>query len=84
MSQLLGCWASSGYGIEGCGKLEEALRSCMDNQVQTPLRANCGTNEVADRVFFSLQKKVQQSKSTINYHLSRFYQNLIGPHKRNR
>ncbi|KAA8911014.1 CHCH domain-containing protein [Sphaerosporella brunnea] len=61
MSQLLGCWASSGYGIEGCGKLEEALRQCMDNQ-----------------------KKAQQPKSTINYHLSRFYHNLIGPHKRNR
>ncbi|KAI5777476.1 hypothetical protein EDC01DRAFT_397518 [Geopyxis carbonaria] len=58
MSQLLGCWASSGY-IEGCGKLEEALRACMDNK-----------------------KPVQQQKSTINYHLSRFYRNLIGPHKR--
>lgn len=33
MSQLLGCWASSGYGIEGCGKLEEALRGCMDTKV---------------------------------------------------
>ncbi|KAF8542268.1 mitochondrial 37S ribosomal protein YmS-T [Trichophaea hybrida] len=61
MSQLLGCWASSGYSIEGCGKLEEALRMCMDNK-----------------------KPVQQQKNTINYHLSRFYPNLIGPHKHKR
>lgn len=33
MSQLLGCWASSGYSIEGCGKIEESLRLCMDNKV---------------------------------------------------
>lgn len=33
MSQLLGCWASSGYTIEACGKLEEALRQCMDTKV---------------------------------------------------
>ncbi|CCX10596.1 hypothetical protein FPQ18DRAFT_313261 [Pyronema domesticum] len=61
MSQLLGCWASSGYSIEGCGKIEESLRLCMDNK-----------------------KTMQQPKNTINYHLSRFYANLIGPHKKKR
>lgn len=28
------------------------------------------------------QKPVQETKSTINYHLHRFYRNIIGPHKR--
>jgi hypothetical protein len=79
MSQLLGCWASSGYTIEGCGKLEEALRSCMDNKVCT--RAEVGGSE-RDADGIPKQKKSQQPKSTINYHLSRFYPYLIGPHKR--
>ncbi|KAI5788870.1 hypothetical protein DFH27DRAFT_614464 [Peziza echinospora] len=61
MTAVLGCWASKGHasGIEGCGRLEEALRICMDTRKPTPER-----------------------KSTINYHLSRLYSKLIGPHKR--
>lgn len=34
MSALLGCWASNGQGTEGCAKLEEALKTCMDSQVR--------------------------------------------------
>ncbi|RPB24063.1 hypothetical protein L211DRAFT_837968 [Terfezia boudieri ATCC MYA-4762] len=61
MTAVLGCWASKGHqsGIEGCGKLEEALRVCMDTK-----------------------KAAAPRKSTINYHLSRLYPKLIGPHKR--
>lgn len=29
-----GCWASSGYTVEGCGALEQQLRSCMDEKVR--------------------------------------------------
>jgi len=81
MSQLLGCWASSGYTIEGCGKLEEALRSCMDTKVCMSM---CHGSEGGMLTGPGKQKKVQQPKNTINYHLSRFYPKLIGPHKRKR
>ncbi|KAI9931757.1 hypothetical protein ASPWEDRAFT_169403 [Aspergillus wentii DTO 134E9] len=30
MSSMLSCWASSGYGAEGCAALEQQLRACMD------------------------------------------------------
>ncbi|KAA8648532.1 hypothetical protein EYZ11_008817 [Aspergillus tanneri] len=30
MSSMLSCWASSGYGSEGCLALEQQLRQCMD------------------------------------------------------
>lgn len=33
MATLLSCWASQGYAVEGCGKIEEQLRSCMDAKV---------------------------------------------------
>ena len=29
----LGCWASSGYSVQGCAQLEQALRECMDAPV---------------------------------------------------
>ncbi|PKY04351.1 37S ribosomal protein Mrp10, mitochondrial [Aspergillus campestris IBT 28561] len=32
MSSMLSCWASSGYTVEGCGALEQQLRSCMDEK----------------------------------------------------
>ena len=35
MSSVLACWASSGYGVQGCEKLEEALRTCMDTMVRS-------------------------------------------------
>ena len=33
MSSMLGCWASSGQAAAGCMELEQALKSCMDEQV---------------------------------------------------
>ncbi|CAI7584628.1 unnamed protein product [Penicillium palitans] len=30
MSSMLNCWASAGYGAEGCAALEAQLRKCMD------------------------------------------------------
>ncbi|EON66888.1 hypothetical protein W97_06291 [Coniosporium apollinis CBS 100218] len=30
MTSVLGCWASSGYDVAGCGVLEQQLRACMD------------------------------------------------------
>ncbi|KAL2868864.1 mitochondrial 37S ribosomal protein mS37 [Aspergillus lucknowensis] len=30
MSSMLSCWASSGYGTEGCFAIEQQLRECMD------------------------------------------------------
>ncbi|RPA77144.1 mitochondrial ribosomal protein 10 [Ascobolus immersus RN42] len=38
MSALLGCWASQGQMAEGCAKLEESLRVCMDTQAKVPHR----------------------------------------------
>jgi hypothetical protein len=29
----LGCWASSGYSVQGCAQLEQTLRECMDAPV---------------------------------------------------
>lgn len=28
-----GCWASSGYSVQGCAQLEQKLRQCMDQPV---------------------------------------------------
>ncbi|KAF2200424.1 mitochondrial 37S ribosomal protein YmS-T [Delitschia confertaspora ATCC 74209] len=56
----LGCWASSGYSIQGCAQLEQKLRQCMDAPRDSSGR-----------------------KNNINYHLSRMYPKIIGPHKRN-
>jgi hypothetical protein len=35
---LAGCWASSGYSVQGCAQLEQALRECMDAPVSRMLR----------------------------------------------
>ncbi|RMZ74555.1 37S ribosomal MRP10 mitochondrial [Pyrenophora seminiperda CCB06] len=59
MSSVLGCWASSGYSVQGCALLEQKLRQCMD----APRNPN-------------------QKKNNINYHLSRMYPKIVGPHKR--
>lgn len=31
--RLTGCWASSGYSVQGCAQLEQKLRQCMDAPV---------------------------------------------------
>ena len=36
MSTMLNCWASQGYGAEGCAALEGQLRKCMDAPVRFP------------------------------------------------
>ncbi|KAF2465481.1 mitochondrial ribosomal protein 10 [Lindgomyces ingoldianus] len=59
MASVLGCWASSGYSIQGCAQLETKLRHCMDS----PRNPNT-------------------KKNNINYHLSRMYPKIVGPHKR--
>ncbi|OCL00348.1 mitochondrial 37S ribosomal protein mS37 [Cenococcum geophilum 1.58] len=59
MTSVLGCWASSGYSVQGCAQLEQKLRACMD-----------------------APRPTTQKKNTINYHLSRMYPKIIGPHKR--
>jgi hypothetical protein len=33
----IGCWASSGYSVQGCAQLEQKLRQCMDAPVRSPL-----------------------------------------------
>lgn len=35
-----GCWASSGFSVQGCSGLEQQLRACMDTPVRR-LRAIC-------------------------------------------
>ncbi|RPB06828.1 hypothetical protein P167DRAFT_514186 [Morchella conica CCBAS932] len=40
MATLLSCWASQGYAVEGCGKIEEQLRSCMDAKKGPPMKKN--------------------------------------------
>jgi hypothetical protein len=35
-----GCWASSGYSVQGCAQFEQKLRQCMD----TPVSANTLSN----------------------------------------
>jgi hypothetical protein len=38
MASVLGCWASSGYSVQGCAQFEQKLRQCMDSPVcYTPL-----------------------------------------------
>ena len=33
-TRVLACWASSGYGMQGCASVEQQLRSCMDAPVR--------------------------------------------------
>ncbi|KAI5362262.1 Putative ribosomal protein MRP10 [Septoria linicola] len=44
--------------------------------------AGCAALEQQLRGCMDARKTTQQSKSTINHHLSRFYPQIIGPHKR--
>ncbi|KAF2092440.1 hypothetical protein NA57DRAFT_82295 [Rhizodiscina lignyota] len=32
MASVLSCWASTGYSVQGCGALEQQLRTCMDTK----------------------------------------------------
>jgi hypothetical protein len=32
----IGCWASSGYSVQGCAQFEQKLRQCMDAPVRSP------------------------------------------------
>jgi len=34
---VTGCWASSGYSVQGCALLEQKLRQCMDAPVRSLL-----------------------------------------------
>lgn len=38
-----GCWASSGYSVQGCAQLEQKLRQCMDAPV-SPTHHNTNYN----------------------------------------
>ncbi|KAK1760273.1 hypothetical protein QBC47DRAFT_396271 [Echria macrotheca] len=40
MSQVLACWASSGYNVAGCATVEQALRDCMDKGRPPPQSSN--------------------------------------------
>jgi hypothetical protein len=31
----IGCWASSGFSVQGCAQFEQKLRACMDAQVRS-------------------------------------------------
>jgi hypothetical protein len=35
-----GCWASSGYSVQGCAQLEQKLRQCMDAPVSSASPTN--------------------------------------------
>ena len=72
-----GCWASSGYSVQGCAQLEQKLRQCMDAPVCLQSLTNGFVN------LTTLQRNPNQKKNNINYHLSRMYPKIIGPHKRN-
>lgn len=79
MASVLGCWASSGYSVQGCAQFEQKLRQCMDAPV-----CCIGNSELrSHRRLMLSQRNQDQRKNNINYHLSRMYPNIIGPHKRN-
>ncbi|KAF2493250.1 hypothetical protein BU16DRAFT_465031 [Lophium mytilinum] len=59
MTSVLGCWASSGYSVQGCAQLEQKLRACMD-----------------------APRPAKGKDNMINYHLSRMYPKIKGPHRR--
>jgi hypothetical protein len=44
-STCTGCWASSGYSVQGCAQLEQKLRQCMDAPVGPP---STNTARIAD------------------------------------
>jgi hypothetical protein len=41
-----GCWASSGYSVQGCAQLEQKLRQCMDAPVGSAITS--GNNHNSD------------------------------------
>ncbi|KAJ5084719.1 hypothetical protein NUU61_009298 [Penicillium alfredii] len=40
MSSMLNCWASQGYGTEGCAAMEMQLRKCMDGTTKSEKKNN--------------------------------------------
>lgn len=71
-----GCWASSGYSVQGCAQLEQKLRQCMDQPVCA------GWSRDTEHALTPDAARQNQKKNNINYHLSRMYPKIVGPHKR--
>jgi hypothetical protein len=44
LTSYAGCWASSGYSVQGCAQLEQKLRQCMDAPVRLQALTNCFVN----------------------------------------
>jgi hypothetical protein len=88
MSTVLGCWASSGQAAAACVNMEQQLRICMDKGVRLAAffvvvwGLNLASLLEGILIKVPLQRPKNTKKNTINYHLSRMYPNIIGPHKR--
>ncbi|KAJ5183344.1 hypothetical protein N7492_000960 [Penicillium capsulatum] len=80
MSTMLNCWASQGYGAEGCAALETQLRKCMDAPVHSLLCSNTRYYGLANEI--RVQKSQEKKKNTVNYHLMRMYPKVVGPRKK--
>lgn len=78
MASLLSCWASQGYTVEGCGKIEEQLRGCMDAKVDNSFLRP----EMKAYTYSTQQRAPAAARNNINYHLGRLYPKMKPPHKK--
>ncbi|EFQ93331.1 hypothetical protein PTT_09326 [Pyrenophora teres f. teres 0-1] len=63
MSSVLGCWASSGYSVQGCALLEQKLRQCMD--------APRNPNQKKNNINFHLSRMYPKISRQDQYHALR-------------
>ncbi|OOQ88272.1 mitochondrial 37S ribosomal protein YmS-T [Penicillium brasilianum] len=83
MSSMLNCWASQGYGHEGCAGLEAQLRKCMDAPVRLYPFIDTSLVRTYPLIYHrAIQKSQEKKKNTVNYHLMRMYPKVVGPRKK--
>jgi hypothetical protein len=59
----IGCWASSGYSVQGCAQLEQKLRQCMDAPVRLMLFGH--NNHISD-LYSVIQTRRRTTSTTIS------------------
>ncbi|KAK3348597.1 mitochondrial ribosomal protein 10 [Lasiosphaeria hispida] len=61
MSQVLACWASTGFNTAGCATVEQSLRACMDKP-RAPPKPNNSINYHLSRFSERLTQKPSKKK----------------------
>lgn len=79
IDRLLGITGLHRAGLRRIGAAVESMYGCKSMSLGLVRPPGCA--EMAADIHTS-QKPTDKKKSTINHHLSRFYPQMVGPHKR--